>query len=129
MTSKPIWALVKKNISFKEYNQVAKVLFNDENTFEKGPFSFAIISRYITSKKEGGMLVYNNNLRIYLQAKIKNKKEIRFSLKQIQEKLGIDGLQEWTPEYIFGTSTQVDPYLQAHAVSSCSDTYIKMGTI
>ena len=129
MTSKPIWALVKQNITYKEYNQVAKVLFKNEATFNKGDFSFAIISRYITSKKEGGMLVYTNNLRIYLQTKLTGRKEIRLSLKQIQDKLGIDGLQEWTPEYIFGTSNQVDPFLQAHAVSSCSDTYIKMGTI
>ena len=129
MSSKPVWALVKHDISYNEYNKVAKKLFKDVETFNEGDFSFGIISRYVTSKKEGDKLKYTNNLRLYLQTKLTKKKEIRFSLKQLQDKLGIDGLKEWIPDYEFGTSKQMDPFLQAHAVSSCSDAYIKMGYI
>jgi hypothetical protein len=129
MSSKPVWALVKQDISYNEYNKVAKKLFKDVETFNEGDFSFGIISRYVTSKKEGDKLKYTNNLRLYLQTKLTKKKEIRFSLKQLQDKLGIDGLKEWIPDYEFGTSKQMDPFLQAHAVSSCSDAYIKMGYI
>ena len=141
-SNKATWILEKRESSFEEFNELAETLFPKEEGDDKlllhPDFSFAILSRYIrsvpTAKPDGTVarrfVVW---FRMYLQTKqnitqANTPTDRRFTLADIESKLGVSDLTEWVPPFAFRTSDP-DPYTIVHGVYGGGDKTFCVGTL
>jgi hypothetical protein len=140
-SSKSTWSLEKTDSSFDEFNELGQTLFPKESGGKLGlhpDFSFAVLSRFITSKsernKDGTMTrKFSVCLRMYLQTKQATGRnaatvDMRFSLADLQNRLKVSDLTEWNPPFGFRT-TEKCPYTIVHAVYGCADKTLCVGTL
>ena len=140
--NKSTWILEKEDSSFEEFNKLAAVLFpkreEDDKLLLHTDFSFAILSRYIRSvpitKTDGKTArIFVIRFRMYLQMKqsitqANTATDRRFTLAEIENKLGVSDLTEWITPFPFRAS-EPDPYSIVHAVYGCADKTICVGTL